>query len=368
MRILFVSAAISSHTVRWVNALSERGHQVLLVSRGDKKDGLRQIRGDVRIVYLRFAGGVGYYLNVPHLKRIYKKFSPDIVNAHYATGFGTLCRVARVRPLVLSCWGSDIFEFPRLCKKNRKILEKNLAYADAVASTSHTMAHEAARYIKDKPVYVTPFGVDTEKFHPARAGSRQSSRPRPVIGIVKYLKPIYDIQLLIRAFARVCNTTDFHPQLRIYGSGPLKQELRMLANGLGVGDDVLFYETIPNDQVPKVLRSFDIFVNCSKEESFGVAVLEAMSCEVPVIVTRTAGYCEIVQNGRNGIVLKDRKPETMADAIIRLLENDLLRKKYGKAGRARVKQLYDWDENVERMLQLYEHVIRSFQGRRACMD
>ncbi len=355
MKILFVGAAPSNHTARWVNALSKRGHEVILVSRGDQRDDLNQISNKVKIEYLKYGGGIGYYLNTLQIKRIYKKFRPDIVNAHYATGYGTLCRLANLQPLVLSCWGSDIFDFPKKCRRNRRLLEKNFEFANVIASTSLAMAEECKQYLKNdnREVYVTPFGVDTELFFP-----NKKNNVRPTIGIVKYLKPIYDIQLLIKAFAIVCQKTSYNPILKIYGSGPLKEDLKRLVFDLNLEDDVEFYDTIPNEKVASVICDFDIFINCSKVESFGVAVLEAMSCELPVIVTKTKGYCEIVEDKKTGIILKDRKPSTMAEAIIQLLENDDLRKRFGIEGRKRVEKFYDWNKNVDTMIELYNKVLQ----------
>lgn len=89
-----------------------------------------------------------------------------------------------------------------------------------------------------------------------------------------------------------------------------------------------------------------------------MAVLEAMSCELPVIVTKTKGYCEIVEDKKTGIILKDRKPSTMAEAIIQLLENDDLRKRFGIEGRKRVEKFYDWNKNVDTMIELYNKVLQ----------
>ena len=361
MKILFLGAAISNHTIRWVNSLSNRGHDVLLVCRGDQKakDENIKISSNVRIHYLRFGAGVGYYLNAFELRNVYNKFKPDIVNAHYATGYGALARHAGVKPLVLSFWGSDIFEYPYLGRFNRKLLLKNIKYADAVASTSRAMAKKIKEVYPElqKKIYVTPFGIDTELFKPIE----REPNKRPIIGIVKYLKPIYDIPLLINAFSIVWHKIDPKPLLYIYGGGPLQSELEKLCFELGIREDVHFFGTIPNTKIAVAINEMDIFVNCSKAESFGVALLEAMACKVPVIATDTEGYIEIVINGENGIILKDREPNTMASEIIKLLQNEELRKRLGENGRNRVVDLYDWNKDVGIMESLYKSTAERFK-------
>lgn len=357
MKIMLIGAATSNHTKRWINSLSRKGHDVLLLCRGDQKDEQGEIDSKVKIHYLRFGGGIGYYLNVIEARKVYKTFKPEVVNAHYATGYGTLARLAMLRPLVISCWGSDVYEYPYLSKHNRNLLRKNLTYADAIASTSYAMAEQAkwACGNNKKTVTVTPFGVDVKKFAPRE----KEKHDRPIIGIVKYLEPIYDIPLLIKAFSIVYKHEDTKPILEIYGDGSLKNELIALTQELEVQDCVHFNGTIPNTQVPEVLNSFDVFVNCSKAESFGVAVVEAMACEIPVIVTNTEGFKEVVVDGETGIVLKDRKPETMAKALTTLLHDKEMCSIMGKKGRERVLDIYDWDKNVMVMEKLYEDVINN---------
>lgn len=350
---MFIGAATSNHTIRWVNALSDRGHEVLLVCRGDQQDINKQISNNVKIEYLYFGGkSLSYYLNVPQIRRIYKNFSPDIVNAHYVSGYGTLSRVARLRPLVLSAWGSDVYDFPYHSKFSKNLVNKNLEYTNAIACTSNAMA-EQTRKIMGKPnqnITVTPFGVDVNLFSPAK---NKSINERPVIGIVKYLEPIYDVGLLIRAFALLQDLVTSNPILEVYGGGSMKNELAELTKMLGIESSVKFNDTIPNSKIPSVLNTFDVFVNCSKQESFGVAIVEAMACELPVVATDTEGFREVVDDGVTGIVLKDRRPESMANALAKLLNNSELRMSMGSAGRKKVLSMYDWDKNVSIMENLY---------------
>lgn len=363
MRILFLGAAISNHTLRWVNSLSERGHEILLVCRGDQKakDENIKISSKVRVYYLRFGGGIGYYLNIFELKKVYREFSPDIVNAHYATGYGTLARHAGTRPLIVSFWGSDIYDFPYHSRANKNMLYRNIKYADAIAATSIAMSAKIKEVYPtiNKEVYVTPFGVDVNLFKPVP----RTRKNKPVIGIVKYLKPIYDIPLLIYAFAIIKKRTNIDPLLYIYGGGPLLEELKQLCKKLGISDDVTFFGTIPNTKIPKAINKMDVFVNCSKMESFGVALIEAMACGVPVVATNTEGYREIIENGVTGVILKDRDPQTMAEEIIKLLVNPALAKTYGENGRKKVLKLYDWEKNVSIMEKLYVDTISKYRKR-----
>ena len=360
MRILFIGAATSNHTIRWVNALSNRNHDVMLVSRSDQRDNKKRISPNVKIKYLKHGGGIGYYLNVFELKRIYKDFKPDVVNAHYATGYGTLARLSRWRPLVLSVWGSDVYDFPWKSARNRRLLCKNLNYADEIASTSFAMAEETRRVLSDpkREITVTPFGVDLSLFQQKNKSTVSDCK---IVGIVKYLEPIYDIPLLINAFEilhkRIINT-----ELHIYGYGKLKDKLIELCESKHISGSVKFMGVIPNNEVPKALNSMDVFVNCSKQESFGVAVVEAMACGIPVVATNCEGFKEIIENGKDGIIIENRDPALLSQKISLLLEDRELASSIVLRAKEKIERLYDWSKNVSTMEQLYQDAIKKYQN------
>ena len=134
------------------------------------------------------------------------------------------------------------------------------------------------------------------------------------------------------------------------------EELQALTQELGISDDVKFFGTIPNAEVAHALQTLDIFVNCSVKESFGVAIVEAMACGLPIVATDTAGFREVVDNGITGYILEDREPETMAKRIIELLNNSELRNQMGSEGRKKVLELYDWGKNISIMENLYKRL------------
>lgn len=344
MKILIVANKNSNHAKKVADGLAQLGHVVVFVSPNDKVDCSVKLNSKIRLITLKYGGKKGYILNAVELRRLYKSIKPDVVNVHYASGCGLLASLASLHPIVLSCYGSDIFEFPHLSRLNNFVLRHILNNADALASTSYAMADEIRRLIDDstREISITPFGVDVDRFNLLERRDNE----RPVIGIIKSLQPIYDIPLLINAFAIVCQQSIFNPILRIYGDGPLKEELQELTTNLNIESSVEFRGRIPNEEVPAALGKMDVFVNCSKQESFGVNILEAMACGVPVVATDCVGPKEIIEDGVSGIIIKDRKPASLADKIMVLLNNPELSKKISIAGRERVLKYYDWANNV----------------------
>lgn len=121
----------------------------------------------VKIVKLPFSGKKGYYLNVPYLKKEIENGKYDLVNSHYASGFGTMARLTGIHPMALAVFGADVYDYPFKSKSNMKRVIKNLENADVITSTSHVMAKKVREYYhEDKPIIVTPFGVDLNIFYP----------------------------------------------------------------------------------------------------------------------------------------------------------------------------------------------------------
>lgn len=355
LRVLFLASVASTHTGRWASAIAAEGHEVHILSLHPV-----QVRLDPRIACHRspFPPKWGYVANWPWARRLLAEFEPDLVHAHYATGYGTLAALVDFHPTILSVWGSDVFDFPNQSVIHRRLLEFNLARADKILSTSHVMAAQTAKYT-DKPIEVTPFGIDLDQFGPRPVDSLFSSDDI-VIGTVKTLEEKYGIEFLIRAFALLKQR---HPRrslkLMIVGGGSQEAYLKGLANDLGIAADTAFIGQVPHAQTPAFQNMLTISVTVSilDSESFGVAVLEASACAKPVVVSNVGGLPEVVEDGVTGIVVEPRNPEQTADAIERLLGDQELREKMGRAGRDRVQRRYNWNKSVTQMLEIYRELV-----------
>lgn len=91
-------------------------------------------------------------------------------------------------------------------------------------------------------------------------------------------------------------------------------------------------------------------------ESFGVAAVEAMACEVPVVATEVAGFKEVIIDRECGFLIHKNEPEEMAECILKLYHSEELRNCFGKNGRQRVLEKYNWDSNIDTMSVLYKEV------------
>lgn len=364
MKILFLSAANNNHTIKWVNSLKVRGADVVLVSLKNHKNLDNSINKEIKVIYLPIAGKLGYYLNYYFMNKIVKKEKPDIINVHYASGYGTLGRFIKFKNKLLNIWGSDVYNFPKSNMFNRKVLIKNLKAYKGIASTSYCMANETRKYLHPNCyIYITPFGVDVDLFKKINYCKKDN---KIVLGIVKSLEYLYGIEYLIRAFKELelllDNETFNKLELKIYGKGSLTDELMQLTQELNIQNKVKFEGYIKNNDVPMVLNQMDIFIVPSLEESFGVAALEAMACEIPVIVSDADGLKEIVQDNENGFVTAKKDSRGIAEKIKLLLENRDIYNKLSKYGRQSVIEKYELNKTVDNMFDVYKQVIEEKEG------
>ncbi len=362
-KVLFLSAANSIHTIRWVNALSKK-FEVHLVYCKNHKPTIDLINKKVVLHELKFKAPFGYYLNSCELKKIYKKLKPDIINVHYASGYGTLARISRLPNILLSVWGSDVYDFPNKSKLKKKILTKNILYASHIASTSNNMAVQLKKIVSElkKEIYITPFGVDVNKFKNMHLKRNDDDFN---IGNIKSLEEKYGIEYLILGVEELLNDLKDKDnslvdkiKLYIYGDGNQREYLENLITSHKLHNNVFLMGKIPNNEVPKVLNMFDVFCVTSILESFGVAVVEAMACELPVVATKADGFCEVMVNGETGYLVEKKNIKEIALGLKKIFDDKELAKKIGKNGRNRVLKNYSWDENVKYMEEIYDKISK----------
>ena len=367
-RVLILSDSSSDHTKRWVKATAERGHEVALFSLNDMDANYYHNLEGVTLYAHNIFGtlkdqktnGTVEKLNYlkPYwsLKRCIREFKPDIVHAHYATSYGLLGVLSGFHPLLISLWGSDAYLFPKVSWIHRKLLEFNLSKADRILSTSHCMAREISKYT-DKKILVTPFGVDENRFAPAKS---KDEKKEFVIGTVKALSAIYGIDTLIDAFAIVVRENPaMKLRLVIAGDGVERHNLEKQAVDLGLAGKVSFLGRIPNEDVAVLLSNLDVYVALSRSdsESFGVAAVEAMSCGVPVVVAAADGFKEVVPDMVAGYIVPKNDARAAADRISYLLNNRTIAKEMGEAGRKHVLENYTWTSSVDTMMDIYKIIM-----------
>jgi N-acetyl-alpha-D-glucosaminyl L-malate synthase BshA len=144
--------------------------------------------------------------------------------------------------------------------------------------------------------------------------------------------------------------------LVLVGDGPARPEAEEEARTLGVQEDVRFLGKL--DSTAQLLRSADLFLLPSEEESFGLAALEAMACGVPVIASRVGGLPEVVVHGETGALAPVGAVDTMASAALQLL-CDPARSAAAREASIRRAETFTADRIVPQYEALYQRVLGS---------
>jgi glycosyltransferase involved in cell wall biosynthesis len=212
-------------------------------------------------------------------------------------------------------------------------------------------------------VEAVPNGVD-EKFTPgptdpglrARLGLGTDS----IALFLGGLKPRKNLPFLLDVWRDVASA---RPRVRllIAGAGPQARTLEHHARALGLGSHVVFTGRLPEVEKVAHYRLADVFVFPSTLEGFGLAVGEAMSCGLPIVASDQSALPELVVQGEGGFVCRAGDRGAFAAAIVRLLDQAELRRRFGAFNRDRVERHFRWARAARRVLKIYEEVLADWK-------
>ena len=205
-------------------------------------------------------------------------------------------------------------------------------------------------------------GIDLNKFSPDNINSTSIKnkynfpKDRFIIGTVRGLTPKMGIDHFILAFNYL-----FEKSHDIYGiivgDGPLRKKLEELSAKLGINENILFLGIQRN--IPELLSTFDIFVMPSVWEPFGIAAVEASAMKVPVVGYDVGGLSEVIENGKTGILVKERNPKLLAESILSIINKPELRKYISEEARNRTTRFFDIKKISQKYKKVYENIMKN---------
>ncbi|MCF8009643.1 MAG: glycosyltransferase [Halanaerobiales bacterium] len=242
-----------------------------------------------------------------------KHGKPDVIHAHSALYGGYAASVIGKEeniPTVLtehsSAFSRDIYNRVQI-----RIIKKTLNDIDKVIAVGIGLKKDIEKIVPNRVIEMIPNMIDTDKFRPLTKNDSYNSFTFFSLGFLDYNK---GFDILIKAFkkAKIDNS-----QLLIGGEGKEKKKLISLRDKLGLQNQVKFLGRLNRKQVLKEMNSCDIFVLASRQETFGVVLIEALACGKPVIATRSGGP-EIIVNDNNGLLVPADDIAFLAKAMVRI--------------------------------------------------
>jgi glycosyltransferase involved in cell wall biosynthesis len=267
-------------------------------------------------------------------------------------------------PTVVTVHDLSFLRHPdRLSARRRWYLEwavgRSARRADWVIAVSRSTRDDLAELagVPGEKISVIPLGVDPS-FKPA---SSHPSRPtpldgRPYILHVGTLEPRKNLDVLVHAFARLREAAHLPHALVLVGArGWSYEPVLQLVKSLGLDDHVRFVDYVGPVDLPRWYTDADLFAFPSVYEGFGLPVLEAMACGLPVVTTDSSSLRELAVDA--ALLVEPGSPEALEDAMRRILEDRSLRDRLRAKGLERAAR-YSWEATARETARVYEAVIR----------
>jgi sugar transferase (PEP-CTERM/EpsH1 system associated) len=319
-----------------------------------------------RLVSLNGKRGKSSFL-VPHLVRVFERERPHVVHSRNWAAIEAIpaARLARVPAAIHSEHGRDLQDLGQSPWRRRSLRRLCYRWADRVFTVSQALKDY---YVSDLGIPATrleviPNGVDAQRFRPD-AAARKEMRGRlgiadrtVVVGTLGRLDPIKDHPTLFRA-AEKCIAEGLDIRVLVVGDGSARPVLERELNAIPtlLGRTAFTGEVI---NVADWLNAFDIYVLPSLAEGMSNTLLEAMAAGVPVVATRVGGNCEVIENGRSGLLFETQDVEALVIHLKGLVENGEWRQRLGIGGRERVEQYF----SIQFMLNRYSNMYRDISDK-----
>jgi len=245
-----------------------------------------------------------------------------------------------------------------------------LRRCDAViASTTLEQADLEELYGADpKKITVIPPGVDASRF---RVPANRSTLRRelglaniPTVFTLGRLDPRKGFDLFFRAAAKVLDQIGPTKDAQFVLSAGVgekhdheireRDRLSSLVNELGIERSVQWLPVLSQDRLPSYYGASDVFILPSRYELFGIVMLEALACGVPVVATRFGGPPDVIEDGENGRLVDPTDIRATANAVVDLLLHPKERYRMGRRAREQVEQSYSWEALARKHQRLYD--------------
>ena len=232
----------------------------------------------------------------------------------------------------------------------RRYFQRRLEKLDRAIAVSESTVNALSRYF-DADWSVIPNGVDTRLFHPGATRPAPMRDDKPAILFMGRLDPRNGLGMLLDVFKRIHGKRR-DAQLVIVGDGPLRAHYERRAAG---HPDIRFVGSALAERAGYYANS-DVYACPTTIASFGITLLESMACATPIVCSNIPGFWDVVEDGREALMVANRDRDALADGLVRLLDDESLRARLGHAGRQR-SLAYDWSHVTSRVLDEYARVL-----------
>lgn len=385
MRVMLLAPGLDVHTNRFLTWLEKAGCEVIFVDKVKPKNLDPSCSRFVK--YPSGLPGTGRRLarlddwaRYLHLHYLWRRFRPDVVNLHNVCDERQYdCLRARLRPLILSCWGADINRLfvPGADPLSRICTGRVLRFADHVFADAMDVL-ENCRVLAGRPVpsSLLYFGINTDLFRPdyteaAKAWRHALAIPQNarVLLSVRAWRWLYRHELILEAFALARARLPFPTVLVFKRYNPLptpgedkvyEEDIRVKAQSLGVQNCVRWLDRVPYDQMPAIYSLADLVVNFPCRDGFPVSFIEAAACGKRVVTNHLPAYEGVGLENFFGMV-----PNHSTEQLGRAIAEALMEQPESVSAKAQLARQWavtygDEKKCIEQLLTVYGRVAKRY--------
>lgn len=349
--------------------MTKRGHQVTVIAVwGGEKDKIKNIPFNVtylsssikwknllKIFIQFFIRSIKHlnllkkYLGIQDSLKFFSNYSDisdfeniDHIHAHFANNAalkGFLLSKFLNKPFTCTGHGSDLLVYPKPYLKELILNSKPF-----ITISNYNKNFLIKKYsLKSTDIEVNYCGIDAEYF---KSESTNFIKKFTILSVTA-LKEVKGVKYLIEACLRM-KEMEIDFKCNIIGGGPDFDDLNQMINSYHLNDQVFLLCEKSQEEIKENLSKSQMFALPSISEGIPVAVMEAMSMELPVIATNITGLPEIIENGKNGYLVPPKDATALAEKMIDLINNEEKRIRFGKEARKTVLKKFNLEKNVKR--------------------
>ncbi len=299
-----------------------------------------------------------------HSLIIVKRERINLIHVHWVIPYGLIALIINKLfgiPYIVTSHGSDVYGL----KAKIFVWLKKIFYENSqkiIVVSNHLKKEIISHITTSSNIDVISMGVDSQQFNPNKYSDEIKTKYKitgPFLLFVGRLVEVKGIQYLISAMPSIIKKYP-KAKLLIIGDGPLRKPLEQMVENLDIKDNVVIPGPIKNSELPSYYATADIFIGPSiitkegQTEGFGLTFVEAMFSECIPIGTDVGGISDIIEDGQNGILIKDRDSRVIAESIIKVLRNKDLKEKLKRNSRRFTINKFEWNIVASK----YDHMYR----------
>ena len=354
MKIVFIASGRSIHSYKWINYFSGKHEIVWISTSGFDSKFLK----NENIKYFDYQFSKSNFINsiIGLFKVVLDVKKMDVVHVHYVGFHALITLFFRRIPIVSTAWGSDIV-FAEKSKIKTFFLENYLKKSKLITCDSRHMKDHILNLSSNTPVELINFGIDTKKFKKTNFDNDLKKElglnSDHIIISTRNHEQVYDISTIIKSVQTVVDT---YPSVMfvIAGSGSITLDLKTEVENLSLVKNVIFVGGLSNTDILRFLSISTVYVSSSLSDGgIAASTAEAMSAEVPCIITDVVDNSDWVEDGVTGMLFEAKDSKELSNKILMLLRDENLRRKIGKNARKSIQESNDIHHEMDKMNDLY---------------